>query len=184
MPPRSSVEVTLFILDFGTARDPNEPLRRGRLIRATSDGTSFEPLIDNLYLPDSIEVLQEESRLYWTCMGIPGSQDGSLHSCFLDGTDPKQVLPSGLVNTPKQLVLDPVHRKIYVCDREGLKIFRCALDGSHVEILVETGDPSVDEQKMDQLRWCIGLAIYWEEGKIYWTQKGTYPHNYVACLYE
>lgn len=173
MTSHSPDEVTLFILDFGTARDRNDPLHRGRLIRATSDGTSFEPLVENLYLPDSIDILPDEGRLYWTCMGLPGVQDGSVNSCLLDGTDLKQAVPIGLLNTPKQLVLDPVHRKMYLCDREGLRVLRCALDGSHMEVLVQTGDPSVGEQKMDQMRWCVGLAIHWKERKIYWTQKGT-----------
>lgn len=172
MASRSPAQSTLFILDFGTAHDPNDPLHRGRLIRAASDGTSFEPIVDNLYLPDAIDILQDEGRLYWTCMGIPGVQDGSVHSCLLDGTDLKQVVPTGLLNTPKQLVLDPAHRKIYTCDREGLKILRCDLDGKHLEVLVQTGDPNVGDHKADQMRWCVGLAIHWDERKMYWTQKG------------
>ena len=180
MASQSSAEAILFILDFGTAQDPNDPLHRGRLIRATPDGTSFRVLIDNLYLPDSIDILQDDDRLYWTCMGIPGAQDGSVHSCRLDGTDLKTVVPAGTFNTPKQLVLDPVRRKIYLCDREGLRIVRCALDGSHVESLIETGDPNVNEQKLDQMRWCVGLAIDWKKGKMYWTQKGTSLSNRVS----
>ena len=122
MASQSSAEATLFILDFGTARDANDPLHRGRLIRASSDGTFFKPLIKNLYLPDSIDILENEGRLYWTCMGIPGVQDGSVNSCLLDGSDSKQITPTGFLNTPKQLVLDPGNRKIYLCDREGLRI--------------------------------------------------------------
>ena len=163
----------LFILDFGTARDPNNPVHRGRLIRAKLDGTAFEPLVDGLFLPDSIDVLHADRRLYWTCMGIPGMQDGYVESCLFDGSDVQQVVPIGLLNTPKQLVLDETHRKIYVCDREGLKIVRCDLDGSQMEVLVETGDPTVGDQRMDQMRWCVGLAIHWEERTMYWTQKGT-----------
>ena len=172
MAPQSSTEAILFILDFGTTQDPDNPLHRGRLIRATPDGTSFKVLIDNLYLPDSIDILQDDCRLYWTCMGIPGAQDGSVHSCRLDGTDSKTIVPAGLLNTPKQVMLDPANRKLYLCDREGLRILRCALDGSHVETLIETGDPNINEQKLDQMRWCVGLAIDWKESKMYWTQKG------------
>ena len=43
---------------------------RGRLIRATSEGKSF---VQN---PDSVVVLHVDRRLYWSCMGIPGVQDG------------------------------------------------------------------------------------------------------------
>ena len=172
MPSHQPAQAQLFILDFGTSRDPEDPLHRGRLIRASSDGTSFEPMIDNLYLPDSVDIMEDEARLYWTCMGTPGAQDGSVHSCLLDGKDVKQNTPTGLLNTPKQLVLDPVHRKIYLCDREGLRILRCDLNGAHLEVLVETGDPRVAEHKMDQMRWCVGLAVLWEKGEMYWTQKG------------
>ena len=55
---------TLFILDFGTARDPSDPIHRGRLIRASSDSTSFEVLLDDLFLPDSIDILHTDRRLY------------------------------------------------------------------------------------------------------------------------
>ena len=105
-------------------------------------------------------------------MGIPGQQDGFVQSCLLDGTNSQLVVPPGILNTPKQLVLDEEHKEIHVCDREGLKIIRCDLDGSHMEVLVETGDPSNGDHKMDQMRWCVRLAIHWEGGKMYWTQKG------------
>lgn len=66
-------------------------------------------------------------------MGIPSVQDGSVHSCLLNGTDLKQIVPIGILNLLKQLVLDPAYRRIYSCDRDGLKILRCSPDGSHVE---------------------------------------------------
>ena len=96
MPSHQPAQAQLFILDFGTAQDPEDPLHRGRLIRASSDGTSFEPMLDNLYLPDSVDIMEDEARLYWTCMGTPGAQDGLVHSCLLDGTDLKHVTPTGL----------------------------------------------------------------------------------------
>ena len=173
MTSKSTGDTTLFLLDFGTSRDPNDPLHRGRLIRATPDGDSFTTLIDKLYLPDSIDVHNDARRLCWTCMGIPGSQDGSVHSCNYDGTDVQLVLTAGELNTPKQLVVDQKGQLLYVCDREGLRIVRCALDGSGLEDLVVTGHASVADQKSDQMRWCGGLAIDWQSQKMYWTQKGT-----------
>ena len=164
--------MVLFLLDLGTALDPHNPLHRGRLIRAASDGTSFTPILDNLHWPDSIDYLEEDGRLYFTCMGIPGVEDGSLQSCRLDGTDLRQIILEKALNTPKQLVLDPVQKKVYLCDREGLSILRCAIDGSQLEVLVETGDLASAEHRKDQMRWCVGLAIHWEQRMIYWTQKG------------
>lgn len=72
MPLQEATSPTLFILDFGTTQDPKNPLHCGRFIRATANGTGFVPLAENFYLPDSIDVLQDYHRLYWTCMGIPG----------------------------------------------------------------------------------------------------------------
>ncbi|KAL8737198.1 MAG: hypothetical protein Q9181_001924 [Wetmoreana brouardii] len=151
MASHSPTGTTLFILDFGTAHDPNDPLHRGRLIRTTTDGTSFVPMIDSLYLPDSIDILRDDRRLYWTCMGISGAQDGSIRTCLIDGSERKQIFEPCFLNTPKQLVLGSVHRKIHLCDREGLRILRCDLDGSHAEDLVRTGDPSMMEQKSDRV---------------------------------
>jgi hypothetical protein len=47
---------------------------------------------------------------------------------------------------------------------------RCDLDGSNVETLVQTGKG--DEDRYDQRRWCVGIAVDPEGGQFYWTQKG------------
>ena len=75
--------------------------------------------------------------------------------------------------TPKQIQLDKKNGKLYWCDREGMRVMRCNLDGSQIETLVETGRGEADRR--DQTRWCVGIAIDPERGQIYWTQKG--PDN-------
>jgi hypothetical protein len=50
---------------------------------------------------------------------------------------------------------------------------RANLDGSQVEILVETGRGDKDQR--DQTRWCVGITTDPKLQKIYWTQKG--PNN-------
>jgi hypothetical protein len=72
--------------------------------------------------------------------------------------------------TPKQLQLEPVSRKLYWSDREGMRVMRCDLDGSNVETLVQTGEG--DEDRRDETRWCVGVAVDPERGHVYWTQKG------------
>src|SRR5260370_7738337 len=47
---------------------------------------------------------------------------------------------------------------------------RANLDGSQAETLVETGRGETDAR--DQTRWCVGITIDPQLGKIYWTQKG------------
>jgi hypothetical protein len=69
--------------------------------------------------------------------------------------------------------LERSSRKLYWCDREGMRVMRANLDGSEVETLVEAGRGDADRQ--DQRRWCVGIAVDPRFGQIYWTQKG--PDN-------
>ena len=82
-------------------------------------------------------------------------------------------MPRGATFTPKQIQLDKENGKLYWCDREGMRVMRCNLDGSQIETLVEAGRGDVDRR--DQTRWCVGIAIDPKRGQIYWTQKG--PDN-------
>jgi hypothetical protein len=88
----------------------------------------------------------------------------------VDGSHLTTVVPAGGAFTPKQLKLDPVHRKLYWSDREGMRVMRADLDGTHIETLVETGHG--DEDRRNAEHWCVGIALDIAGGKIYWTQKG------------
>lgn len=114
---------------------------RGRILSLDA-GWSAEPttLVEGLHMPDGIAVSKRLSRIFWPQMGSPGLNDGSLMSANLDGTDARSLLPHGAVNTPKQIVIDEEAGKLYFCDREGLRVHGCNLDGSGQEILVQTGD--------------------------------------------
>jgi hypothetical protein len=50
---------------------------------------------------------------------------------------------------------------------------RANLDGSQLEILVQTGEGDADRE--DATKWCVGIAVDPDRGHIYWTQKG--PDN-------
>jgi hypothetical protein len=144
----------------------------GRLLVGRSDGTDFRTLISGQALPDGIDISLKSERIFWTNMGIPTSNDGSIQSCNLDGSDICTITKPGAVHTPKQLIIDDANDQLYFCDREGVRVMRCRLDGNELETLVERGDWKVEEQGSDQLRWCVGIAISPLEGKFYWTQKG------------
>lgn len=105
-------------------------------------------------------------------MGIPSANDGIVQSCKLDGSDIQTVIESGSVHTPKQLIIDQENDKLYFCDREGLRIMRCNLDGSQHEVIVKRGDWAKKEDAENQLNWPVGISINKKEGKFYWTQKG------------
>lgn len=105
-------------------------------------------------------------------MGMPNKNDGSLHSAKLDGSDVRPVLSSGVAHTPKQITLHERTGKLMFCDREGMRVHRCNIDGSEHEVLVQTGDWQNEQHRMDQSRWCVGVASSQKLEKIFWTQKG------------
>jgi hypothetical protein len=109
-------------------------------------------------------------RAYWTNMGVPSLNDGSIERADFDGSNRRVIVPIGVTDTPKQIHLDKDNAKLYWCDREGMRVMRANFDGSQVETLVETGRGAKDQR--DQTRWCVGIAIDAKLQKIYWTQKG------------
>ena len=105
-------------------------------------------------------------------MGFPGVPDGSVWSASLNGSGVRNVIPPDGLNTPRQLVIDQSANKLYICDREGLRIVRCNLDGGELEDVVRTGDETIAEHRTDPTRWCVGVSLDLDCSKIYWTQKG------------
>jgi hypothetical protein len=134
------------------------------------DGSDRKAIVSNCHLPDGIVVDAAAGHIYWTNMGIPNLDDGSIERADLDGRNRRIIVPRGITHTPKQIHLDKDGGKLYWCDREGMRVMRANLDGSHVETLVETGRG--DEDRSDQKRWCVGITVDPRFGKIYWTQKG------------
>jgi len=112
----------------------------------------------------------EAGHIYWTNMGMPPVNDGSIERVDLDGGNRTTIVPSGGTYTPKQLHLDTVDRKLYWGDREGMRVMRCDLDGSNVETLVQTGVG--EDGRHDETKWCVGVAVDHVERHLYWTQKG------------
>ncbi|KAI1810212.1 hypothetical protein GGS20DRAFT_594972 [Poronia punctata] len=159
----------LLVLDIGLAAEHN-PLAAGKVLEVSGHGKS-KVLVEGQRLPDGIDYDLEDKRMFWTCMGTPGVGDGEVFSANLDGTDVRCILSRGSINTPKQIVVEPAAKKLYLSDREGMKVLRCDYDGGNFETLVKTGDSAVDGTK-DSYKWCVGIAVSPKRGKFYWTQKG------------
>jgi hypothetical protein len=104
-------------------------------------------------------------------MGNPTENDGSIERADLDGQNRQTIVRPGDTFTPKQLQLEKNSGKLYWCDREGMRLMRANLDGSNIETLVDAsqGDPRPGP---DARKWCVGVAIDVDGGKVYWTQKG------------
>jgi hypothetical protein len=141
-----------------------------RIHSMNPDGSDRKTIITDGRLPDGIVVDVPAGHIYWTNMGVPPLNDGSIERADLDGRNRKVIVPQGATHTPKQLHLDKENGKLYWCDREGMRVMRVNLDGSQIETLVETGRG--DKDALDQTRWCVGITIDPKLGKIYWTQKG------------
>jgi sugar lactone lactonase YvrE len=154
----------LFVLD----------LSGGRVFSMNPDGSDSKTLVTGCRMPDGIALDLEKGHFYWTDMGVPNRNDGKIERADLDGGNRTTIISEGATHTPKQIHLDSQNRKLYWSDREGMRVMRSNLDGSHIETLVDAsqGDtrPGADPQK-----WCVGITVDADRGHIYWTQKG--PDN-------
>jgi DNA-binding beta-propeller fold protein YncE len=141
-----------------------------RVFSVNPDGSDRTVIVHECRMPDGIAVDVERGHIYWTNMGVPNLNDGSIERADLDGRNRKTIVPQGGTFTPKQLQLDKSSGKLYWCDREGMRVMRANVDGSALETLVQTG--TSDSDRRDQTRWCVGIAVDAGRGQIYWTQKG------------
>jgi sugar lactone lactonase YvrE len=149
-------------------------LSHNRIQSMNPDGSDRKVIVSDCYLPDGIAVDVTAGHIYWTNMGsTPSVNDGSIERADIDGKNRKVIVPRGATFTPKQIQLDQKNGKLYWCDREGMRVMRCNLDGSQVETLVETGRGEADRRF--QTRWCVGITIDPERKQMYWSQKG--PDN-------
>jgi hypothetical protein len=148
-------------------------LNAGKIHVMNTDGSDHRTIVTGCHLPDGIVVDVDAGHIYWTNMGIPNLDDGSIERADIDGKNRKVIVPVGNTHTPKQLIIEKASGKLYWCDREGMRVMRCNLDGSRIETLIEAGRGDVDQR--DPTKWCVGLTIDPKLKQIYWTQKG--PDN-------
>jgi hypothetical protein len=144
----------------------------GRILSVRPDGSDRKVIVTGVGpIPDGIVVDAEAGHLYWTNMGNPVNNDGTIERADLDGKNRTTIIPAGGTFTPKQLHLEKKSGKLYWCDREGMRVMRCNLDGSKVETLVDSSKGD-SRPGPDATKWCVGITVDPERGNIYWTQKG------------
>jgi len=145
----------------------------GEVFSANPDGSDVRVIVnEGRRLPDGIVVDTAAGHLYWTNMGNPTANDGSIERSDVDGKNVIHIVSPGGTFTPKQLQLDEKNRKLYWCDREGMRVMRANLDGSKIETLIDTSEGDARPGKVIK-KWCVGIALDVEAGKLYWTQKGS-----------
>ena len=59
----------------------------GRLFSINPDGTDKTFLVTGCPVPDGVAVDVESGHIYWTNMGVPSRNDGSIERADLDGTN-------------------------------------------------------------------------------------------------
>lgn len=157
-----SSSLTIYALDVGLGDGVTSNfLSSGKIYGISANGKKTRPFLDNLPLPDGISVSVPHQRIFWTNMNNTSLNNGSVESMKLDGSDRQRVLPEGAVHTPKQLTIDHINEKLYISDREGMRVHRVNFDGSNHEILVKTGDFNNPMEKSDQTNHvCFSYAPY------------------------
>ena len=110
----------------------------GRVVSVNVDGSDRKVIVDGCRTPDGIVVDLAAGHIYWTNMGIPRENDGSIERVDLNGRNRITIISPGDTFTPKQLHLEKSTGKLYWCDREGMRVMRSNLDGSRIETLVDT----------------------------------------------
>lgn len=152
---------TLYVLDVGAGENVTSNFfSSGKIYTASANGENVRKLADNLPVPDGIGVSLSQGRMFWSNMGIPSANDGTIESAKLDGSDRKVIAPAGVAHTPKQLTIDHVNKKVYFSDREGMRVHRINFDGSGHEVLVQNGDFNKLAEKSDQTRHVFLIPFY------------------------
>ena len=159
---KSTQSGRLFFLDLGA----------GRVLSANPNGSDLKTITnEGRQLPDGLAVDSAAGHFYWTNMGNPKKNDGSIFRSDFDGNNMIAIVAAGGTFTPKQLQLEKKSGKLYWSDREGMRVMRANLDGSRIETLVDTSEGEPRPGK-DPAKWCVGIAVDIDGGNIYWTQKG------------
>src|SRR5258708_20596690 len=138
----------------------------GRIHSANADGSERKVIVSGARIPDGVVVDLEAGHIYWTNMGVPNKNDGSIERADLDGQNRATIIGEGKTFTPKQLHFEKKSGKLYWGDREGMRVMRANLDGSNIETLVDTSKGDA-RPVTDLTKWCVGITVDPDRGQIY-----------------
>jgi hypothetical protein len=91
-----------------------------RIHSMNPDGCDRKTIVTDCRFPDGIAVDAQAGHIYWTNMGIPNLDDGSIERADLDGRNRKVIVPQGVTHTPKQLHLDKENGKLFWGDPDAI----------------------------------------------------------------
>src|SRR5215510_12956231 len=159
-------DARLFVLD----------VKNSSILSFDTEGNDLKTVIDKVGVPDGIAVDLTKGHIYFTNMGVYHEgehfpkNDGAIERINFDGSNHTTIIPKGATFTPKQLQLDLTNGFVYWSDREGMRVMRSKLDGTEITTLIQTGEG--EEDRKDETKHCVGLAIDPVNRYLYWTQKG------------
>jgi hypothetical protein len=145
---------------------------RGKIFTLGPNGENPKDIITGLRTGiDGIAVDKAAGYIYISSM-FPGT----IQRVRIDGTGLTTLVASGVFRVGKQitLVVENGVKKLYWADREGQKIMRANIDGSKVEIVVDTSKIACTGSSCKQ---AVGVAVDTTNGWVYWTQKGSGSGN-------
>src|SRR6516225_182397 len=73
-------------------------LSGGRIHSMNPDGSDRKTIVTDCRLPDGIAVDVKAGHIYWTNMGVPNLDDGSIERADLDGKNRKIIVPQGITH--------------------------------------------------------------------------------------
>jgi hypothetical protein len=91
-----------------------------RIHSMNPDGSDRKTIVTNCRFPDGIAVDVEVGHIYWTNMGIPNLDDGSIERADLDGGNRKVIVPQGITYT--KLLCSRTIGGEYTFDNSGLAL--------------------------------------------------------------
>ena len=155
-------------------------LGAGRILSANPDGSDLQTLVsEGRKLPDGLAVDVAGGHLYWTNMGNPKANDGTIFRSDLDGRNMTTIIPPGGTFTPKQIQIDKPNGKLYWTQKGGDnagegRILRAnlAMPGGQTPT-----DRTDIELLYDQLPEPIYLDLDLGSRLLYWTDRGDPPRG-------
>src|SRR5258708_20236021 len=90
----------------------------GRIHSVNADGSDRKVIVSGARVPDGVVVDVEAGHIYWTNMGVPNQNDGSIERADLDGKNRVTIIGEGKTFTPKQLHLAKKSVNLYSRDTE------------------------------------------------------------------
>jgi hypothetical protein len=108
-------------------------------------------------LPDGIVVDAEAGHIYWTNMGIPSLDDGSIERADIDGKSRKVIVSAGNTHTPKQIILVFVEMEMKA---SGFPDTGCDLKNPDSALMAEAmGVRGIRVEKPQELKGAIEAAL-------------------------